>query len=428
MQGFNHIAGGLCFTGIFASFHDVNIFERPESIALTVVAAVLPDIDHTRSIIGKTVYPLAKWLSVKFGHRTITHSLVFYIGVLFATRFIEIIFFHDTTLYTIIIAYALMSHLVFDMTTRAGIAFFYPFSSRPCVLPANPTMRLRSNDLRSEAVIFILFNAMLLFCWPLFGAGFWMKYNETFMNYDHIRREAKRKDDLLEVTFTTPNRDTLSALLINSKETNFVTYNTTTGFHTNNANDIKFIAFRHTKKPFRTWSKQIFQVSPDSLKKHLAQPLIQLQIQSPHELFYYEGAVLKSGKTVQKEYIQGFNFYIEQQSTLPIEEEIKSIEAGIAAVRRAYQNEVALLRSEIISLETQLREGNRGFSQLSDYQKGRWIRQRPTLEKDLQGLRQQLTAKIPPDTQTDQLRIQSLRRQLVADKIVVSANLVGWER
>ncbi len=56
MQGYNHVAGGLVFTGIFASFHDVNVLSSPGLISATVAASLLPDIDHTRSAIGKTFY------------------------------------------------------------------------------------------------------------------------------------------------------------------------------------------------------------------------------------------------------------------------------------------------------------------------------------------------------------------------------------
>ncbi len=41
-----------------------------------VVVGNLPDIDTAYSHIGRLVYPLARWLESRFGHRTITHSLL----------------------------------------------------------------------------------------------------------------------------------------------------------------------------------------------------------------------------------------------------------------------------------------------------------------------------------------------------------------
>ena len=53
MTSINHVAGGIAFTGVFSSFWNLNIFEKPEYLIATVVFSVLPDIDHTKSPIGK---------------------------------------------------------------------------------------------------------------------------------------------------------------------------------------------------------------------------------------------------------------------------------------------------------------------------------------------------------------------------------------
>ena len=73
----NHIAGGIVFTGIFTSLWNVNIFSNPYYLAVTIIVSLLPDIDTPKSIIGKPFYPISKWLYRKYGHRTITHSLLF---------------------------------------------------------------------------------------------------------------------------------------------------------------------------------------------------------------------------------------------------------------------------------------------------------------------------------------------------------------
>jgi len=86
----NHITGGIVFTGTFCSLFDVNVFDNPYSIGLVIVASVIPDIDHTKSIIGKMFYPISKTISIKFGHRTITHSLLF----LFSSSLIIILFLY----------------------------------------------------------------------------------------------------------------------------------------------------------------------------------------------------------------------------------------------------------------------------------------------------------------------------------------------
>ncbi len=63
-------------------------------------------IDHTRSVIGKTVYPLARSLSRKFGHQTITHSLIFYITVMLMVRAIELLYLH-TSVFSVLCGYVM---------------------------------------------------------------------------------------------------------------------------------------------------------------------------------------------------------------------------------------------------------------------------------------------------------------------------------
>ena len=98
----NHIAGGIVFTGLFCSFFSINIFANPIYISVTILGSLLPDIDHTKSWIGKSVYPIAKWLSRNYGHRTITHSIFFLIGIYLISLFVENNFREDYSISTII--------------------------------------------------------------------------------------------------------------------------------------------------------------------------------------------------------------------------------------------------------------------------------------------------------------------------------------
>ncbi len=110
----NHLAGGVIFTGLFCSFFSVNIFASPLFITATIIGSLLPDIDHTKSWIGKSVFPLAKWLSRNYGHRTITHSIFFLLGVYLLSIFVEKNFREDFSVSTILL-FAILSHLIFDM-------------------------------------------------------------------------------------------------------------------------------------------------------------------------------------------------------------------------------------------------------------------------------------------------------------------------
>ncbi|MVM42250.1 hypothetical protein GO730_38790 [Spirosoma sp. HMF3257] len=95
--------------------------------------------------------------------------------------------------FTLPIALALGSHLIFDMCTKQGIPLLYPFSRRPFVLPANPKLRLSANDFRSEAIVFLVFCCLNVFSYPLMAQGFWARYNRGFSTFEHLSREIKRK-------------------------------------------------------------------------------------------------------------------------------------------------------------------------------------------------------------------------------------------
>ncbi|MCB0522383.1 MAG: metal-dependent hydrolase [Saprospiraceae bacterium] len=201
MTALNHIAGGTVFTAFFASiFFGVNILTSPFTMAATVIASLLPDVDHTRSMIGKTVFPLARWLNRRYGHRTLTHGLPCMAAVSMFTAFVEKVFFGHTT-YTGIVALAYFSHLVFDMCTLQGVPLLYPFSRSPFVLIGNPSARIRTADHRKEAVAFGIFIAAGFTLQPLFEKGFWTTYNKQFATLRHLHSEFSRSDDMLFVEY-----------------------------------------------------------------------------------------------------------------------------------------------------------------------------------------------------------------------------------
>ncbi len=191
-----HIAGSFAFTGLFCSLFNINIFERWQNVAVLIFFALLPDIDHTKSIIGKAFYPLAKWLSIRFGHRTITHSLAFAIVVTSLLKFITYTFQLSEDFY-IIAWFSIGSHFILDMITVEGIPLFYPFAKNPCVMPANQQFRFRTNDNRSEAIVFFICTLAVFSMQDLFAKGFWTSYNESFNTTQHIKREYKRSADYL---------------------------------------------------------------------------------------------------------------------------------------------------------------------------------------------------------------------------------------
>lgn len=200
MTVYNHIAGGIVFTGSFCSLFNVNIFESKTSIFVCVIACMLPDIDHTKSLLGKLFYPLSKWISRKYGHRTITHSLVTFIPLSLGFTFVENIYSPDTSL-ALIFTFGYLSHLILDMITLQGIPLFYPFTRNPCVIPANPKLRIRTGNLKSEGIALFCFSILTFTFQPLFANGFWTTYNKKFNDITHVYREFNTNNQVLKIDY-----------------------------------------------------------------------------------------------------------------------------------------------------------------------------------------------------------------------------------
>lgn len=200
MTVYNHIAGGIVFTGSFCSLFNINIFENKTSIAVCIIACMLPDIDHTKSLLGKMFFPLSKWISRKYGHRTITHSLSAFIPLSLLFSFFEKLYFNSSDL-TMIFTFGYLSHLILDMITLQGIPLFYPFTRNPCVIPANPNLRIRTGNLKSEGIALFIFSTLTFTMQPLFANGFWTNYNNNFNDITHIYRQYNSSNNVLELDY-----------------------------------------------------------------------------------------------------------------------------------------------------------------------------------------------------------------------------------
>jgi membrane-bound metal-dependent hydrolase YbcI (DUF457 family) len=202
----NHIVGGIAITGISLSFWDINIFSNSLYLSLCIFSSLLPDIDHTKSMIGKFFFPLAKYLDRNFGHRTITHSITVLIPLFIFFCFLELqiinpIFERINIDFSLIFFFSFLSHLILDMLTVQGIPLFYPFLKNPCVIPANPTMRFRSGNVKSEAIALLIFTFVLVCSYDLFQNGFWTTYNRTFGTVKHAFREFRDSENIVVVKY-----------------------------------------------------------------------------------------------------------------------------------------------------------------------------------------------------------------------------------
>ncbi|MGN6247365.1 MAG: metal-dependent hydrolase [Ginsengibacter sp.] len=341
MSGSNHVAGGTVFTGIFLSMYDINIFSSPNYIFFTVFFALLPDVDHVKSFIGKLFYPIAKYLNRKFGHRTITHSLIFYLVGYVIVAFIEKALTKGTIISRIYL-WAYGSHLIFDMLTKQGVPLFYPFKKNPCVIPANPAYRFRGSDFKTEATIFLVFFMIGFTCKNLFAHGFWNTYNRAFDNVKHVYEESRKYDGVIKVKFRTAQRSG-EAVLISATTSKLLLFSD--GFFTLTDND-KIATLTPIRSNIRL-SEIDFSfsnISIDSLQKLIKdKPLKTIKLQAILPISYYKDHAPQSGTSVSLDYV--FNPVFESTNVDStdenIQKEISLLELQIATNNRtlsAYQD------------------------------------------------------------------------------------------
>ena len=175
-----HSVFGIFLTLIILAVFGVQWGLHWTIILVAILGAIIPDIDHPKSIIGKIFYPISAPIERRYGHRTITHSLVGWAiaTVLFAViigliSFIPIIAelgWSDLPIRWIAaFSISYFSHLVLDMLNKRGSQMFWPDPGRD-VIPRNPKYRPESGS-RIEVLIFFILLALMFLAFPISKFG-----------------------------------------------------------------------------------------------------------------------------------------------------------------------------------------------------------------------------------------------------------------
>lgn len=125
---------------------------NPAVLAIAAISSQLPDIDTSKSHVGRIFFPISKYLEKRFAHRSISHSLL-------ATGIITLItypltFFIDTIYWQALVLGFFLGWFA-DAFTKSGVAAFYPGKAR-LVIPGNPRLRLSTGSNIEWFVLFLL--------------------------------------------------------------------------------------------------------------------------------------------------------------------------------------------------------------------------------------------------------------------------------
>jgi inner membrane protein len=127
-----HISFSL-FTLAFASVGQGMEFNY-ENALLCSIGSLSPDLDNSKSWLGRIFPFISKPVENKFSHRTLTHSLLAIVFIWSIAVIVKFLF--DTGNFNpIAFAIGYTSHILIDCASVQGVKILYPFSMRNAVFP-----------------------------------------------------------------------------------------------------------------------------------------------------------------------------------------------------------------------------------------------------------------------------------------------------
>lgn len=143
MTGKTHIIGGIAASLAFAQ---ITHYDPVILLCSGTIGAILPDICHGGSKIGRSFPVLSKIINGLFGHRTFTHSLLFLVLTSILLNALSV----DKAVSAGILV-GMISHLVLDMATKNGIKLLFPLKM---------TIRFPITTTTGGAVEYLVFAAL----------------------------------------------------------------------------------------------------------------------------------------------------------------------------------------------------------------------------------------------------------------------------
>lgn len=109
----------------------------PTAAAASVVS-LLPDIDHPQSLIGRLFPYISKYILKKYGHRTVTHSILSILAIMIIAS--PSLFFSISVYAALTLAFS--SHIFIDLFNRSGVKLLSPFSQKEYISFRTPELRI----------------------------------------------------------------------------------------------------------------------------------------------------------------------------------------------------------------------------------------------------------------------------------------------
>jgi inner membrane protein len=164
MQAPTHATFGLVF--VIGAGTVLGVVLTPAVATFAVLGALLPDVDTPTSLIGKVCLPLARLIERRFGHRTVTHSLLGLALFMCPVAPLGLV----NSQWPLAFGLGYLSHLLVDCANKSGTPLFYPSPIR-AVLPRSEVLRVAVGS-PAETVLGLVLTGLLAVLLPLQQIGF----------------------------------------------------------------------------------------------------------------------------------------------------------------------------------------------------------------------------------------------------------------
>jgi inner membrane protein len=141
----SHLAGAAVFYLVYCALTEDPV--SIEGLAATAAGSLLPDIDTPTSSIGRPLFPLARRINEKLGHRTATHSFLGVAVFALAAAALEALaratglLSPDGFPLAVCLTLGYLSHVLIDTVNKTGVELFWPSRLR-CVFFLNERYRI----------------------------------------------------------------------------------------------------------------------------------------------------------------------------------------------------------------------------------------------------------------------------------------------
>lgn len=123
----SHVVVGLAAWTWAAPHLGIPVLD-PLALGFAAIGALLPDIDHPSSWVGRRMWVISRPLAAMIGHRGVTHSLIAVLACLVFLRWEGL---RRTVTDPLVVGY--LSHLAADLLTTSGLRLAWPSAKRQAI-------------------------------------------------------------------------------------------------------------------------------------------------------------------------------------------------------------------------------------------------------------------------------------------------------